>query len=446
MKYGGLNRIRRLGIFLGLIVIGVIAVVGGQVGRQTSPGGGDPGGGQAAVPVTAALAIRQDVPNLINTIGTVQSIDLVAIQAQASGPIVKIEFQLGQDVKKGQELFLIDPRPYQAALDAAKAQLAHDQAALGEAQTDLERYQKLAHENSIAMETYQDQVFVVEQDKESLALDQANIDTAQINLGYCHIKSPIDGRAGILLIELGNIVGPVSSAASTSSATSSSSASSSSNVSTMSTTSSGALQTSPTTPTTATPAAPATIAAGANQTGELVSISQMKPIYVNFPVPQTLFDEVQKNQAAGPLEVDAYSQAGKLIGKGKLTVVDNQVNSASGTITMQATFANDDEALWPGEFVRVELTVATQRDVVTVPAQAVMVGPSGSYVYVIGADQTVHRVDVEAAAEVHGIDVIEKGIDAGDKVVVDGQYRLANGVKVNVEKVEKTAETGVASR
>ena len=323
--------------------------------------------------------------------------------------------------------------------------MAHDQAALGEAQTDLARYQTLAHEDSIARETYKDQVFIVEQDKATVALDQANIDTAQINLDYCHIKSPIDGRAGILLIELGNIVGPVSAAPSTNSAGSSTGAASGRS-SSMSATSSGALATSPTTPTTAAPAAPATIAAGANQTGELVSISQMKPIYVNFPVPQTLFDEVQKNQATGPLEVDAYSQAGKLVGKGKLTVVDNQVNSAAGTIAMQATFANDDEALWPGEFVRVELIVATQRNVVTVPAQAVMVGPNGSYVYVIGADQTVHRVDVEAAAQEHGTDVIEKGVQAGEKVVVDGQYRLANGVKVNVEQVEKTIETGVASR
>jgi membrane fusion protein, multidrug efflux system len=442
VKHDGHNRGRRLGIiFLCLVAVGVIAVGAREFGGQTSPGG-KPAGGRTAVPVTAALAVRQDLPNLINTIGAVQSIDNVAIQAQANGPIVKIEFEPGQDVKKGQELFLIDPRPYQAALDAAKAQLARDQAALGQAQTDLERYQRLARENSIAIETYQDQVFIVEQDKQTVALDQANVDTAQINLGYAHIKSPIDGRAGILLIELGNIVGPVSAAPSTSGASSNSASAASSS---LSTTSSGALVTSPTAPTTSTPATPAT-AAGANQTGELVSISQMKPIYVNFPIPQTQFDEVKKNQAASPLEVDAYSQAGKLIGKGKLTVVDNQVNPSTGTVAMQATFANDDEALWPGEFVRVELDVSTRRNVVTVPAQAVMVGSSGSYVYVIGADQTVRRVDVDVAAQVHGVAVIEKGIDAGEKVVVDGQYRLDNGARVNVEKMEKTTEAAVASR
>jgi membrane fusion protein, multidrug efflux system len=438
MKYDGHNRRWRFGIMLGLAVAAVIAVGIWRLGGRGSPSG-ETGRGQTAVPVTAAVAIRRDVPNLINTIGAVQSIDNVAIQARASGPIVKIEFEPGQDVKKGQNLFLIDPRPYQAALDQAKAQLAHDQAAVAEAQTDLKRYQDLAHENSIALQTYQDQVFVVEQDKETVALDQANVDTAQINLGYCHIKSPIDGRAGILLIELGNIVGPVSAAQSTSSASSMSGMSSTGSAATAAI---GTITTTPSTPTTTTPTAAAT-AIGASQTGELVSISQMKPIYVNFTVPQTQFDEVKKSEAAGPLEVDAYSQAGNLIAKGKLTVVDNQVNPATGAVAMQATFANDDEALWPGEFVRVELIVAMRRNVATVPAQAVMVGPSGSYVYVIGADQTVHRVDVEAAAQEHGSAVIEKGIEAGEQVVVDGQYRLANGVRVNVEK---TTETGVASR
>jgi membrane fusion protein, multidrug efflux system len=432
MTYDGHNRRRRFGIILGLAVAAVIGVVIWRLGGRSSPGGET---GQTAVPVTAAVAARQDVPDLINTIGAVQSIDAVAIQAQASGPIVKIEFEPGQDVKKGQNLFLIDPRPYQASLDQAKAQLARDQAALAEAQTDLERYQKLSHENSIAAQTYQDQAFVVEQDKETVALDQANVDAAEVNLGYAQIKSPIDGRAGILLIELGNIVGPASPAQGASSASSMSSARSAAVATT------GAITTTPTTPTTSTPTTAAT-ATGASQSGELVSISQMKPIYVNFTVPQTLFDEVKTNQAAGPLEVDAYSQAGKLIAKGKLTVVDNQINPATGAVAMQATFANDDEALWPGEFVRVELIVATRRNVVTVPAQAVMEGPSGAYVYVIGADQTVRRVDVEVAAQEHGAAVIEKGIEAGEKVVVDGQYRLATGVRV---KVEKTTETGVAS-
>jgi len=376
------------------------------------------------------VAIRQDVPNIIDTIGTVQSIDIVSIQAQVYGAIVKIEFKPGQDVKKGQELFLIDPRPFQAALDAARAQLTRDQAALGQAQVDLTRYQKLVQEKSIAAQQAQDQAFVVEQDKAAVALDQANVDTAQINLDYCHIKSPIDGRAGILQIELGNIVGPSSSSATTSTQSSTAGAQ--------------ATTTGPGTASAPITAVPGATAAGQSpSSGVLVSISQMKPIYVNFSVAQTLFDEVKKYQATSPLEVDAYSQGGKRIGKGTLTVIDNQVNSSTGTVSMQATFANTDEALWPGEFVRIELIVLTLRNAVTVPAQAVMMGPTGSYVYVIAPDETVHRADVEVISRSHDMDVIGKGLAEAQKVVTDGQNRLSNGVKVTVTK---TTDASVAAR
>lgn len=417
---------RIIGIIAGLTVIAAVAIGVRRLGnapRAASPNA------PAAVPVSAAVAMRQDVPDIIDTIGTVQSIDAVAIQAQVFGPIVKIEFQPGQEVKQGQELFLIDPRPFQAALDQAKAQLARDKAALAEAQLDLARYQTLEKQQSIAAQTAQDQAYVVEQDKAALALDQANVDTAQINLGYCSIKSPIAGRAGILQIELGNIVGPATAAASTSMQSGS-----------------GAR---PTAPSLATPSAPTAASATVTPAGQspssgvLVTISQIKPIYVNFPVAQTLFDDVKKHTSGAPLEVDAYAQSGKLIERGKLTVVDNQVNAATGTVSMQATFANDDQALWPGEFVRIELIVSTFRNVVTVPAQAVMVGPSGSYVYVVGDDDTVRRADVEVSARRHGVDVIGKGIASGQKVVTDGQYRLSNGTKVDVTK---TTDASVASR
>jgi len=423
---------RSVRIIGGLALLGIIAIGIRELGgRSKAPSGGS-AGAAAPVPVTVAIATRQDVPNIIDTIGTVQSLDVVSIEAQVYGPIVKIEFEPGQYVKKGQELFLIDPRPFQAALDEAKAQLARDQAALAQAQLDLARYQTLAKENSIAAQNAQDQGFVVEQDKAALALDQANVDTAQINLGYCHIKSPIDGRAGILQIELGNIVGPSSSSATTGA------------TGIQSNTSAQATIATPGSPSVATTTAPTATAAGQSpSSGVLVSISQMKPIYVNFPVAQTLFDEVKKYQATSPLEVEAYSQTGKLIGKGKLTVIDNQVNTSTGTVSMQATFANTDEALWPGEFVRVELIVSIRWNVVTVPAQAVTMGPTGSYVYVIGSDETVHRADVEVASRRHGIDSIEKGVVEGQRVVTDGQYRLANDTKVDVTKV---TEAGVALR
>lgn len=363
------------------------------------------------VPVTAAVAVHKDVPNFINTIGTVQSMDTVAIQSQVNGPIMKVEFEPGQEVKKGQELFLIDPRPFQAALDQAQGQLARDKALLEEAKMDLLRYQKLARENSIAVQQAQDQAYVVEQDEGAVTLDGANVASAQITLGYAHITSPISGRAGALLAFLGDLVGPQVVAQ----------------------TSSGA--------------AGATAGTGppgqASISGELVSVTQMKPIYVSFPVAQTVLDEVRRHQTPGGLEVEAYSQAGKLLEKGKLTVINNQVNTSTGTVLMQATFANDDEALWPGEFVNVRLIVSVRHNAVTVPAEAVITGPNGSYVYVIDPDETVHRVDVEVAARQSGIAVIKKNLSAGEKVVTDGQYRLANGVKVDVQA---TTNASVARR
>jgi multidrug efflux system membrane fusion protein len=409
-----LGRRRSIGLVVGVVIIALVGLAVRQfsaplarASQQTKAKA------RPAVPVTAAVAVRQDVPNIISTIGTVQAIDTVAVVPQITGPIVKIEFKPGENVKKGQELFLIDPRPFQAALDQVKAQLAHDQSVLAQARLDQNRYQTLAQQNSIAKQTAEDQVFIVGQDEGTVAVDQANVDTAEINLGYCHIKSPIDGRAGVLQVDLGNVVSPLSGAQSLSASASTTTAAAGGNLGTT---------------------------AGANG---LVAVTQIKPIYVSFPVAQTQLDQVKQRQADGELDVDAYLQSGEFIEQGKLTVIDNQVNTSSGTVSMQATFANPKELLWPGEFVRVELTTSVRRNVVTVPANAVMLGPNGSYVYIVGPDQKVHRTDVEVAARRHGIDVIGKGVADGDKVVTDGQYRLADGAAVDVRQ---TTEAGVAQR
>ena len=189
-----------------LLLIAILAIAAVQHFRKPAPQPAPP----PPIPVTAASAKRQNVPDIVDTIGTVQSIDSVSVQAQVNGPIIKVEFAPGADVKKGQELFLIDPRPYQAALNSQEAQLAHDQGVLAEAQVDLTRYQLLAQQNSIAKQQAEDQVYVVEQDKGTVQLDQANVETAQLNLAYCHVIAPISGRAGALLADLGNLVGPTS--------------------------------------------------------------------------------------------------------------------------------------------------------------------------------------------------------------------------------------------
>ena len=360
----------------------------------------------APIPVTAALAERQDVPEIVNAIGTVQSIDNVSVQAQVNGPIIKVEFTPGQDVKQGQELFLIDPRPYQAALDVQQAQLSHDEGVLAEAQVDLTRYQILAQQNSIAKQQSEDQVYVVQQDKGTVSLDQANVETAQLNLAYCHVVAPITGRAGALLVDLGNLVGPSSSQGASSGT--------------------------------------ATTTGGATS-GAMVMIAQIKPIYVSFNVPQIFIDEIKHNQAAAPLEVDAYSQAGKLIEKGKVSLIDNQINTTTGTVLLQATFGNADAALWPGEFVRVRLTMAIRKNVATVPQAAVMAGPNGSYVYVIDSDNAVHRVNVQVTDRQDGIAVIAKGLSGTERVVTDGQYRLDDNSKVAVRQTTEPVPSGEAS-
>jgi multidrug efflux system membrane fusion protein len=388
-------------LVIALVVIGVRHFSSGQVGGAN----GATTAANAAVPVTATTATRLDVPNLISTIGTVQSIDSVAIQPRVTGAIQKIEFTPGQNVKQGQELFLIDPRPFQAALDQAKSQLVHDEGVLAEAQTDLTRFQILAKENSIAQQQAQDQVYVVQQDKGTVDVDQANVETAQLNLDYSHVTAPISGRAGTLLVDLGNLVGLAGAQTATSATTTSS----------------------------------ATGGQGAIGT-TMVTIAQIQPIYVSFNVPQIRLSEIQRAQTAAPLEVVAFSQDGKLLDEGKLTVIDNQVNTSAGTVTMQATFANAEEVLWPGEFVRVHLIVSMRKNVVTVPTQAVMAGPNGSYVYVIAPDEKAKRVGVQVTARQNGVAVIGNGLSGGEKIVTDGQYRLDDGTKVAIRAVTNVSE------
>ena len=365
-----------------------------------------------AVPVNAAPAKVANVPAIVPALGTVQSIDTVNVMPQVNGRIMAIYFKQGDQVTAGQPLFLIDPRPYQAALEQVQGQLAHDQAALAEAKMDLGRYQRLTAENSIATQTEQDQIYVVGQDQGTVKLDEANVATATLNLAYCHIDAPVAGLTGALQVDLGNYVQAASSAQLSSSTQSSSSAGSST-----------------------------TGAAPSGGVTPLVTITQMQPIYVSFSVPETQLDTIRENQAKGALEVDAYSQGGKLIAKGKLTLISNQVATATGTILLEGTFANQHERLWPNEFVAVRLVEFVRPNVVTVPAAAVMTGPSGPYVYVIGPANKVSQVNVQVTATQDDVAVIGKGLKAGDEVVTNRQYRLDNGVAVSVQ-APKTATAG----
>ena len=333
----------------------------------------------AEIPVTAGTAETRDMPVYVRGIGTVQAYKMVTVRSRVDGQIVKVSFEEGQEVKAGDPLFQIDPRPFQATLDQATANKQRDEAQLAGAQADLDRYGKLVGQGFQSRQSYDQQKATVEALKGSIAADQAAIETAKLNLGFADIRAPIGGRTGSRQVDPGNLV-------------------------------------------------------QVGQNTALVSITQVKPIFVNFTVPQDQTDTIRTNQAREPLVVVAYAGDDKTeLSRGTVTLIENQIDSATGTLKLKGTFGNADERLWPGEFVNVRLILATRKSSITVPQRTVMQGANDSYVYVVKADSTVERRAVQVAAAQDGVAVIEKGLAVGEKVVVDGQYRLTNGARVKVD-------------
>jgi multidrug efflux system membrane fusion protein len=332
------------------------------------------------IPVTAGVVATADVPVFLNAIGTVQAFNMVTIKSRVDGQIVKIAFTEGQDVKAGDPLIQIDPRPFQAMLDQALANQEKDQANLANAQRNLARDAALLKSNlAVSQQQYENDRATVATNQALVDGDKAAVETARLNLGFADIRAPIDGRLGIRMVDAGNMVRATDS------------------------------------------------------TG-LVTISQLKPIFVSFTVPQENLHKIHEKQAGGDLTVHAYGSDNKTaLGEGKLTVIDNAIDQPTGTIRLKASFANADERLWPGEFVNVRLILSVRKGAPTVPAQTVQDGPTGQYAYVIKEDGTVERRPVEVAAVQDGVAVIGKGLSVGDRVVVEGQYRLTNGVRVKVE-------------
>jgi membrane fusion protein, multidrug efflux system len=332
------------------------------------------------VPVVAAVALTGDVPVYLTGLGTVKAYNTVTIHVRVNGTLDKVVFIEGQDVKAGDLLAQIDPRPYQAQLDQVAAAKAHDEALLADARLDLQRYQKLASQDSIAMQQRDTQIALVAQDVATVKNDQAQIDFAAVQLLYTTITSPISGRTGVRLIDAGNIV-------------------------------------------------------QSTDTSGLVVVTQIEPISVLFTLPEDDFEEVNKQMAAGTLAVTASSRAdNKELGQGTLLLINNQIDQTTGTIQLKATFPNTDHALWPGQFVDVRLLVETRHNAVTVPSAAVQLGPQGVYAYVIGAGDKVQMVPVKVSGTNEGgpVTLIETGLSAGDRVVIDGQLKLRPGVVVKV--------------
>ncbi len=342
------------------------------------------------VPVRPATAQRQDMPVFVRGIGTVQAYNMVVVKTRVDGAIVKVSFQEGQEVKAGDPLFQIDPRPFQAALDKAQAAKDRSEAQLTGAQLDLGRYSTLSGEGYQSRQSFDEQTAIVNALKARIAAEEAAMTDARLNLVYADIRAPIDGRTGRRLVDIGNLV-------------------------------------------------------QAAQATSLVSIAQIKPIYVSFTVPQDVNDQVRGNQAAGALTVIAYASDDRTeLARGKLSVIDNQIDTTTGTIRLKATFDNADERLWPGQFVNVRLVLSTRPGATTVPQEAIMQGGAGYYAWLVRPDGTAERRNVEIAGSQDGVALVDRGIQPGETVAVFGQERLTNGARVRLVSPAPAAAAPVA--
>jgi multidrug efflux system membrane fusion protein len=331
------------------------------------------------VPVTSATVIQKAVPVQLRAIGNVEAYSTISVKSQIEGVLIRVHFKEGQYVNKGDILFTIDPRPYEAALKQAEANLAKDNAQLENAQKEASRYEELAKKGYVAQEQY-DQIRTNAAALEATVnADKALVENARLQLKYCFIYSPITGRTGNLIANQGNLI-------------------------------------------------------KANADNPMVTINQIQPIYVTFSVSEQYLNEIKKYMAARKLNVEAFiSKEDVMPEKGVLTFIDNTVDMATGTIKLKGTFANKGKRLWPGQFVNVLLTLTMQPDAIVVPSQALQAGQSGVYVFVIKSDLTVESRPVVVDRSLDGESVIEKGLQPGEKVVTDGQLRLVPGAKVEIK-------------
>ena len=344
---------------------------------KTKAGGrGQRGGPGGPVPVVAGVVRKRDVPIYLDGIGTVQAYNTATVHPQINGTLTTVAFQEGQDVKKGDLLAVIDPRPNQAQLDGAIAKKNQDLAQLNNAKTQLDRFTDLFKKGALDHQSYDTQRFLVDQLEATVQADQAAIESAQTQFSYTQITAPFDGRCGIRQVDQGNYVTSAST---------------------------------------------------------LVVLTQLKPISVIFTLPQQNLVDVNQAFAKGPLKVSALdSTQTRTIEDGTLAVVDNQIDTTTGTIKLKANFPNQDLKLWPGQFVNSRLLVTTRHDGLVVPASVVQHGPNGTYAYVITADKTAEMRPVQVGPIDGGQALIDSGLKEGEQVVVDGQYKLQPGSPVQI--------------
>lgn len=355
-------------------------VEGAQVADPPGGGRGGRGDAQGAVPVTVVAAKREDVPIYMTGIGTVRALNTVAVTPQVSGAITQVAFTEGQMVKRGELLVQVDPRPYENALIQAQGQLARDEAFWANAQLDLKRYQTLATQNSIALQQVDTQASLVRQYEGIVKTDQGAVQTATLNVSMTRIESPINGRTGLRQIDIGNVI-------------------------------------------------------QANTTNAIVVVTQMNPISVIFTFPETAFEQVRTAQLKGAVPVTALDNDGTALDQGTLLTLSNLIDTTTGTIALKATFPNAALRLWPGQFINVRALLGYEHGVVTVPSQAIQIGPDNPFVYVISQNNIAQQRDVRTGPTVNGVTVVTEGLQAGERVVTQGQFKLINGSKVQVAPV-----------
>jgi multidrug efflux system membrane fusion protein len=328
------------------------------------------------IPVLTAEVVQKDVPVILEGLGSVTAFYTVTVKTQVDGRIDKVLFTEGQSVKKGDVLIQIDPRPFAIQLETAQAKLVQDVANEKNAKLNADRYKTLAAQNLIATQQYTDQQAMVDQLDAQERGDQAAIDAARLNLDYARITSPIDGVTGLRLVDPGNVV-------------------------------------------------------HATDTTGLVVVTQLDPIAVYFTLPEDDLTPINEAMATGELKVDARSRDGdKHLAEGKLTVIDNEINQATATLKLKAVFDNPKHLLWPNQFVKARLQLATRKNAVVIPAAVVQHGPNGTFAYVVKEDNTVLNVPVTVTAIQGDLAVIASGLTPGQQVVVDGQAQLKPGSKV----------------
>jgi multidrug efflux system membrane fusion protein len=373
----------------------------GNTNASSQPSGkkgqGQKGSGQPSVPVAVAKAETRDMPVVLSGLGSVEAFNTVVVKSRIDGQLVQIAFKEGQEVKQGDLLAVIDPRPYEVALAQAQATLFKDQSALKDAKLNMDRFAGLVKDGVIPQQQYDTQVSQVGQLEGAVRADQANVDNVKLNLVYARITAPVSGRVGLRQVDIGNMI-------------------------------------------------------HATDPNGLVVITQLQPIAVIFTLPEDNLPSVTQHMRGGSLQVEAYSRDDQTkLATGKLLTIDNQIDQTTGTGKLKAVFDNHDHSLWPNQFVNARLLLEVRKNNTVVPAAAIQRGPQGTYVFTVKPDKTVDMRNVTVSFNAGNFTAITSGLTPGETVVTDGQDKLQPGSKVDVRgpagtSVQKTDQPAIAGQ